>query len=1011
MKQLKFNRSALLKAIRLCALLLVYAASQATIQAQFNPAVGTAGNDSVTASGTFAGSFNGNGGSDSITIQSGASVTASSTYAISITAGAVMNNGSLAVTADGEIFAVFSDNGNLSLSNPGAIQVQATDPVEAIGFGTSAFSSGTNAVFNLNNNGSVQILAGSSSTYSWAYGFRAQAVVSGQLDLFFNNNGSVQVTSSSSGYSYAAGVFMGTANANSGSSTLGLTNRGTLQVTSGSSSNNNSKAYGFLANSRSEYANNLVGLTNTGAMTVSSGDASDLSSAHGAFLRAGSGTGNASIQFMNFGTMSSSSATSQNGDSLAYGLEGISSPDQGTSTINVVNRGSISSLSGYSASGDSQAFAITTTASSYQSTVILTTDNSGTISATSGDAMDEARAYGIQALATADDSLVRVTNDGTISATAGAGGNVTSAFGVEARAVSGTTTGFARVTNKGTINAMATALSGNNTLAVGIRAQGDTVEVFNSGTILVQANDNAVGIQGLGGVVGITDTGGTIITNQTYAITLNASGAGTLNINGLSNIQGVMAGFGANDTLHFNLLGVSASDATLIQDYLNLNPNTGTFIAAGLTYAYEDFETVTLQATAFSSLFAANPGLAGFAAALDGLNGTATPEFARLLSLAAFSGSPDQNFSQLAGQDILDVLNSLNLIVANQLGSALGARSMDLRHGADGLDLSGLQVQDGSLLAQANGINNRLDNLGLFAAASDRISDSPVDTEMQAAEPKKRVGAWIRGTAKMAEQETSDGIPGYDSNTYGALLGVDYKVTSNLVLGFMTGYAGNTADINGGSSVDSNSAIFGIYSVWARQGWHVEGLAAYVRSDYEMERNVLETRSSGDSSGNSAVVHVSGGYDFQAGGWKFGPTGGVQYAHTVIDGYTETGGLTALQVGENSTDSLKSILGIQGSREFDLRVVKLTPQLMAAWHHEFLNDNNNASSSFINAPALGTFNVDGREPERDFAVLGANLSAVIPGMNLITFFVGYESQVGQDSYIAHSVNGGLKASF
>jgi outer membrane autotransporter protein len=211
--------------------------------------------------------------------------------------------------------------------------------------------------------------------------------------------------------------------------------------------------------------------------------------------------------------------------------------------------------------------------------------------------------------------------------------------------------------------------------------------------------------------------------------------------------------------------------------------------------------------------------------------------------------------------------------------------------------------------------------------------------------------------------------------------------------------------------LESDSAVFGLYSVWARQGWHVEGLAAYVRSEYDIDRNVLGTRATGETSGNMVVAALSGGYDFQAGGWKFGPTGGGQYAYGVIDSYTQQGGLGALSVGENTIQSFQSILGVQGSREFDWGFLKLTPQLTAAWHHEFMNDSNDASTSFVNAPALGTFSVDGREPERDFALLGANFSAVIPGMNLVTFFAGYDAQVGQDSYIAHSVNGGLKASF
>jgi len=1172
MKFVAFNKAALLKALRLAVLFLLYAASQASLQAGYNPSTGTPGNDNVSATGNFTGSFYGNGGSDNVLIISSSQSNAAGGNNITLEDGTVTNNGSLSNTYDGTASNLYFSGTSIQVFNNGILQVNATSATNAYANGILIDGDGDTGSILIRNTGRISASSGATSSNSWAYGVNVDFDTAYGQTLRIENSGSILANSSDSDYSYASSVYVdaysqygnssvvidntGTLRATSaysgddnseasalyieggsyyGNSSIVVTNSGLVQSQSGYSGSDNSNAYGLELSSTSDYgqasitvtnaaagrilvesdeASNdsdatgisayaagyngaAITITNQGQILVSSSYANDESSATGIDAEADAYFGDANISITNSGLVSASSAYGDE-DSTARGIRATAGSYYGNALVSVTNTGTIRATTGdaeeetdaigiltsaYTTYGsattvvtnsgtiearagasfdddESLAAGIRSTVSGYDSSLLLEISNTGSISAISdfsdeedsiargisasmyGDSSgstptiritntgslfaqsgyaeeEDSRATGIQANNSADNGLIEIFNQGTIQAISGEADDDDSiATGISASAYS--SYGTIRITNSGSISAHA-GDADDGSEAFGIRAEGYTVEVSNSGTITTSSEDNdeTLGIRASGTYVTVTNAGGSIQSPYGPSISVNAYSTGTVNLNGISLLEGVVEGVGGNDTLNLNLLGVTPEQAAALQLVLDaIGGGFGTFTAAGQTYEIDGFETINLNAQTFAQAFGGVEGFDSLLSSLDSINGPIAPELASLFTALAGLGEggavpPEEvqkALSLLTGQDVVTALGNLGINQAGALSRTLTDRALSLRGGSSGLDFSGLRLRDPSLIAEAGFISSRLDNLLAANSSSRALSDVPASPGIATAPEPKRINAWVRGEATTAEQEDKDGVSGYDDVTGGATVGADYRLSRSLAVGILGGANTTKADLNAGGRIEGVSALFGTYATWAQDGWHAQGLAAYVRGETDIRRTVFGGTNTADTSSNAGVFSAAGGYDFKAGGWKFGPTLGLQYAHILIDGYTESGP-TALRVDENSVDSLQSILGFHASREFDFTFVRLTPQFLASWNHEFLNDSNSTRTSFLNSPGISSFEVDSRDPERDFALLGLGCSAVLPDMEMITLFLGYNAQVGQESYTAHSLNAGLKVEF
>jgi outer membrane autotransporter protein len=278
-------------------------------------------------------------------------------------------------------------------------------------------------------------------------------------------------------------------------------------------------------------------------------------------------------------------------------------------------------------------------------------------------------------------------------------------------------------------------------------------------------------------------------------------------------------------------------------------------------------------------------------------------------------------------------------------------------------------------------------------------------------------GIWASGDVTLGDESGANTLSGFHSTLGSPTLGFDYRVAPNLVIGVLGSYTTGDANFDDGSTIGINTEIAALYGTWRDGNWHVNGIAG----GGTLQLNDTRTTFGGDTAsstprGDDILTDWTGGYDFHLGDrWNITPEVGLQYTHLDISSFTETGaGTFDLNEGDQNIDSLRSHVGFNLDKAYSLgKDLTFIPELRALWYHEFLDSNNDVSTSLPGAPALGSFNVTSLPPQRDFALVGVGLNTAFTGCHgvPIGLFINYNAQVGQSDYIANSVNASIRVDF
>jgi outer membrane autotransporter protein len=148
----------------------------------------------------------------------------------------------------------------------------------------------------------------------------------------------------------------------------------------------------------------------------------------------------------------------------------------------------------------------------------------------------------------------------------------------------------------------------------------------------------------------------------------------------------------------------------------------------------------------------------------------------------------------------------------------------------------------------------------------------------------------------------------------------------------------------------------------------------------------------------------------------------LQYLHMSVDSFNETlakNTITTvrfrpaaganLAVDSMDDDSFRTRLGARFNYHAQVRRgLAIAAEARIAWQHEYINDNNGITATFINS-GLSSFTVDTNNPQEDAALLGVGLNATF--CNRVTVFADYDAQVGTDDYVEQNAKTGLRFSF
>lgn len=247
-----------------------------------------------------------------------------------------------------------------------------------------------------------------------------------------------------------------------------------------------------------------------------------------------------------------------------------------------------------------------------------------------------------------------------------------------------------------------------------------------------------------------------------------------------------------------------------------------------------------------------------------------------------------------------------------------------------------------------------------------------------------------------AKGEYDDGnVAELDRTYYGALAGVDCKLSSRLNVGGFVNVADGKVDNHHPDRADFTAFDVGLYGRYNREGDYYYASLSYGVADYDVTRQAAVARTSALSSQPAVVTSADvdssqftalfeKGYTFKLGERHYlQPYAAFQFSQVCFDSFTEkNGGALGLRVDLDDYTSVLGSLGVAWQYDFN---GMLAARVHAAWSHECDEEQAEMEATF--AGANGTYHLKGLELGEDRFNFGLGLDAQVSD-RLLTYVRG-----------------------
>jgi outer membrane autotransporter protein len=268
--------------------------------------------------------------------------------------------------------------------------------------------------------------------------------------------------------------------------------------------------------------------------------------------------------------------------------------------------------------------------------------------------------------------------------------------------------------------------------------------------------------------------------------------------------------------------------------------------------------------------------------------------------------------------------------------------------------------------------------------------------------------AYAGGFGQFLQVNGDADAPGYSVVNSGATVDFDKLWDTGLVGGFTLDYLNGQAGLANGGNATMQGGRAGLYGSWFGDHAYLEGQLGGGGSFYNTTRATLGGFANGSSDGYEMDGMLGGGYDLKFKHLVAGVLAEGHYTFAELDGFTESGSASPLQIMDQSYDSCWTLLA--GHLAYEWRIYKqaFLADARVGWRHEYLDTSRQVSAQFASG-AGSVFQVDGPSLGTDSLFLQAGLSTRCT--EHLSIFVNYDGEVGRDHSSSQAVNGGLSWSF
>lgn len=264
---------------------------------------------------------------------------------------------------------------------------------------------------------------------------------------------------------------------------------------------------------------------------------------------------------------------------------------------------------------------------------------------------------------------------------------------------------------------------------------------------------------------------------------------------------------------------------------------------------------------------------------------------------------------------------------------------------------------------------------------------------------------WLQPFGTWADQDSRDGVAGFEVNTYGLVFGGDAAISEQTRLGLALAYAGSQVD--GDSRTAPNSADMDIYQLIGygshdfdaatQLTWQVD----YGQGRTDGEREILFMGTTAKSNYDSQIAHVGLGlsHSYSLGqATELVPTLRADYTWIKDESYREKGaGALNLDVDSRTTDSL--ILGLDGELQHTFNE-RLMGMLKLGVGYDVIGEQATITSAYSGEPGL-SFTTQGLDPSPWLGRAGMGLEYRVS--DTVELSANYDASFRED-FLSHTAS-------
>lgn len=338
--------------------------------------------------------------------------------------------------------------------------------------------------------------------------------------------------------------------------------------------------------------------------------------------------------------------------------------------------------------------------------------------------------------------------------------------------------------------------------------------------------------------------------------------------------------------------------------------------------------------------------------------------------------------------DLADLLNDLNQVPSSEANFALEQLTGAIYGSNSQIGVQNTVIYIQTLASRLRGnIADGAGGPGMWssneAAGSDVVfvnytgdMDRPFVIEDASCVKGGGWNTWATGFGMGGDVNTDGNAAGLNTSLGGSLVGAE-QIYGSHVLGLYGGYINDYIGTNANESIQSNGGTFGTYLVGRNDIHYYIVNGGFEFDSYDSRRRIsfANATAQGDSDGWKGYTYLERGVVLGGRQLAVQPFGGLQYIYARQNGFTETGaGAANLAVPGIDANSLRSALG---TRLFANRMTPggrlFTPEVRAAWLHEFLETETEFTTQFASVGGVNSFSIIGLGMGRDWALMGTGV--------------------------------------